>query len=308
MKKIRKILITGSSGMIGTRLFEKLLEEKYEVIGFDKKPNIWNSELNKLTIKGDLLRQKDIDKIRERFDLIVHLAANPYVYNSVINPDLAKENVDMTYNILEFARQKKIGKIIFSSSREVYGNLKGKTDFNEKDIDITRCESPYAASKISAETLIYAFSKCYKINYIIFRLSNVYGMYDNSERFVPILLRDMNKNKEIYIYGKNKFLAFTYIDDCIGGIVKGIENFSKAKNNVFNLAGRNSSNLFKLAQTLKRNLQSKSKIIIKNIRTGEVISFTADISKIKKILLWSPKYSIKLGVEKTINWYKINLK
>lgn len=122
--KTEKILITGSSGTIGTRLFEKLLEQKYKVIGFDKKSNIWRKSLNGLTIKGDLLKKEDIEKIPKDINLIVHLAANARVYDSVLSPDLALENIVSTYNILNFSRKNKVGKIIFSSSREIYGNRK----------------------------------------------------------------------------------------------------------------------------------------------------------------------------------------
>ncbi|MCH7759651.1 NAD-dependent epimerase/dehydratase family protein, partial [Patescibacteria group bacterium] len=87
MTKKQKILITGSSGTIGTRLFEKLLEKNYDIIGFDKKPNIWHKKLNKLTIKGNLLDINDIKKIPANIDLIIHLAANARVYDLVVDPD-----------------------------------------------------------------------------------------------------------------------------------------------------------------------------------------------------------------------------
>ena len=79
-----KILITGSSGTIGTRLFEKLLENNYEVVGFDKKENKWHENLNKLTVVGDLLKKEDIEKIPSDIDLIIHLAANARVYDLVM--------------------------------------------------------------------------------------------------------------------------------------------------------------------------------------------------------------------------------
>lgn len=122
--KICNILITGSSGTIGTRLFEKLLENNYKVVGFDKKENKWQESLNKMTIRGDLLKKEDIGKIPKNIDLIIHLAANARVYDLVLEPDLALENVVSTYNILEFARKSKVNKIIFLSSGETYRNRK----------------------------------------------------------------------------------------------------------------------------------------------------------------------------------------
>ena len=306
MKVIKKILITGSSGTIGTRLFEKLLERGNKVVGFDKRPNIWHLGLDKLTIRGNLLNQKDINKIPVNYDLIVYLAANPYVHNSVLNPDLAKENMDMTYNILEFARRKKIKNFIFSSSREIYGNKEGKSPFKEKDVSIALSESPYAATKIGAEALIYAFSKCYGINYIVFRLSNVYGKYDCSDRFFPQMIRRMNKNQDVYIYGKDKFLDFTYIDDCTEGIISGIEKLPKVNNNTFNIATGKGCKLTKVARLLKDSLGSKSKIIVKPSQRGEVIKFIADISKARKELDYRPRYSLQRGIKLTLNWYLKN--
>lgn len=298
----KKILITGSSGTIGTRLFEKLLEKGYHVTGFDKKPNIWHSHLNKLTITGNLLNKEDIDKLPADFDLVIHLAANARVYDLVVSPDLALENIVATYNILEFCRNKNIKNFIFSSSRETYGNRE-KTIAGEKDVDIRLCESPYAASKISDEALIYSYSKCYGLNYIIFRLSNVYGMYDQSNRFMPLIIGKMQKDKNADIFGKDKVLDFTYIDDCIQGIIKGMENFAKAKNNVFNIGSARGDNLVNVAGIIKNKLSSKSKISVKNNRPGEVVKYIADISKAKKLLGYKPEYNIESGLNSTVDWY-----
>ena len=300
--KTKKFLITGSSGTIGTRLFEKLLEKNYNVIGFDKNHNKWRGNLNKFTIIGDLLKKEDIAKIPNDIDMIVHLAANPRVYDLVVKPDLALENVVTTYNVLEFARKNKVKRVIFPSSREVYGNKKEMVS-KETDVDIERCESPYAASKISDEALIYSFSKCYGINYIVCRFSNVYGMYDESERFIPLILRKMKKNKNIEIFGKDKVLDFTYIDDCVEGIIKCIEKFDNVKNNTFNIAFGKGSKLIDVTKLIKKNLQSKSRILLGKNRQGEVVRFVADISKAKKMLGYEPKYNLKDGVKLTIDWY-----
>jgi UDP-glucose 4-epimerase len=302
MNKFKKILLTGSSGTIGTRLFEKLLERGYNVTGFDKKENIYSPTLNKFTIIGDLLKSKDIKKIKGNFDLVIHFAANARVYKLVINPALAMENIVSTYNILEFSRKNNIKKFIFSSSREVYGNREEIVS-REKDLDIHLCESPYSASKISDEALIYSFSKCYGINYIIFRFSNVYGMYDQSDRFVPLMIRKMRENKDIYIFGKDKVLDFTYIDDCVAGVIRGIEKFSKVKNRTLNLATGKGCNLLEVAEIIKLYLGSNSRINIGDNRIGEVARYIADISKIKKELSYKPKYSIKKGIESSLNWY-----
>src|SRR3989338_2615444 len=304
--KTKKVLITGSSGTIGTRLFEKLLEKNYNVIGFDKNHNKWRGNLNKFTIIGDLLKKEDIAKIPNDIDMIVHLAANPRVYDLVVKPDLALENVVTTYNVLEFARKNRVKRVIFSSSREVYGNKKEMVS-KETDVDIERCESPYAASKISDEALIYSFSKCYGIDYIVCRFSNVYGMYDESERFIPLMIRKLKKNGDVEIFGKEKILDFTYIDDCVGGVIGCIEKFDNVKNNVFNIASGKGTKLIDVAKIIKKNVNSKSRILIGNNRPGEVVGYIANISKAKKLLEYMPKTSIHEGVKKSINWYRNNV-
>jgi nucleoside-diphosphate-sugar epimerase len=303
--KINKILITGSSGMIGTRLFEKLLEKGCKVVGFDKNLNIWQPKLNKLTIKGNLLNEKDIDLLPKDFDLVIHLAANARVYNLVVNPDLAFENIATTYNILRFSHNNKINNFMFSSSREVYGN-KASAVSKEADVDINLCESPYTASKISGEALVYGFSRSYGMDYIVFRFSNVYGMYDRSDRFVPLVIDKIRKNQQIDIFGKDKSLDFTYIDDCINGIVSTIEKFSKVRNNTINIASGQGEKLIDVAKLIKKYLNDSSKINIKANRPGEVIRYTADISKAKKLLNYKPKYLIEAGLIKTIKWYNKN--
>lgn len=296
------ILITGSSGTIGTRLFEKLLEQDYKVIGFDKKQNQWDSELNKLTIKGDLLQEKDLKKIPKNIDLIIHLAANARVYNSVLNPILALENMVMTYHILEFARKKNIPRFILASSREVYGN-RGESISSEDEVNIYLSESPYSAMKIGAEALVYAYRKCFSIRDIVLRFSNVYGRYDTSDRFVPLMIKKMRKNQDVSIYGEDKVLDFTYLDDCVNGIIKSVMLFSKAQNNTLNIASGKGYTLVEAAQFIKEFLGSKSKIHIKANRKGEVVQFIADLSKVKSILGYKPKYSIQTGLKESVKWY-----
>lgn len=296
------ILITGSSGTIGTRLFEKLLEQDYEVIGFDKKQNNWHPELNQRTIKGDLLREHDLKKLPKNIDLIIHLAANARVHNSVLNPIIALENIEITHRILEFARKQNISRFVFSGSREIYGNKK-KSISSEDEVNIRLAESPYAATKIGAEALIYAYKKCFDMQYIVLRLSNVYGRYDISDRFVPTLIQKMRKNQDVEIYGKEKVLDFTYIDDCVSGITKSVEHFSQVQNSVLNIASGEGHSLVEVANIIRELLGSKSKVQIKPNRKGEVVRFIADISKAKSQLGYKPKYSIRIGLKASVDWY-----
>jgi UDP-glucose 4-epimerase len=303
---MKKILITGSSGTIGTRLGEKLLNLGYEIMGVDWKKNKWHKNLEKRTIHLDL-RNKNLvlKKLPKKVDLIIHLAANARVYELVKNPDLARDNMITTYNILEYSRINKIKNIIFASSREVYGNTK-KAKHKEEDVKIENCESPYSASKISGEALIHSYHKCFGINYVIIRFSNVYGMYDESDRVIPLFIRKAIKNENLVVFGKDKILDFTYIDDAVEGVIKVIKGFNKVKNNTFNIATGKGTKILFVAQLIKKFLNSKSRIIIKQNRPGEVVKYIADISKAKKLLNYEPRTDIIEGIKKTIEWYNRN--
>ncbi|MGC9046709.1 MAG: NAD-dependent epimerase/dehydratase family protein [Minisyncoccia bacterium] len=302
--KIKKILITGSSGTIGTRLSEKLLDLKYDVIGVDWKKNKWLKEIDKRTIHIDLRNKKLVfEKLPKDVDLIIHLAANARVYELVKNPELAKDNMIITFNILEYARVHNIKNIIFASSREVYGNTQ-KIKHKEEDARIENCESPYSASKLLGEALIHSYHKCFGINYVIVRFSNVYGMYDESDRVIPLFIRKALENESLIVFGKEKVLDFTYIDDVVEGVIKIIQKFGKIKNNTFNIATGKGPKIFGLAKLIKEFLHSKSKIIIKNNRKGEVVKYIADISKAKKLLNYQPRIDIINGTKRSIEWYQ----
>jgi len=305
--KIKKILVTGSSGTIGTRLCEFLLENKYTVVGVDCKQNKWSKKIQDITLNIDLRNKEDVlTKIPKDVDLVIHLAANARVYNLVVDPSLARDNFEIMFNVLEYTRINNIKKVMFSSSREVYGNSK-KTLNRENDVRINNCESPYTASKIGGEVLVQAYQRCYDINFIIFRFSNVYGMYDDSDRIIPLFIKLCKDNKDLIIYGEDKLLDFTYIDDVIFGILLCINKFDEIKNNIFNLASGEGTSLLDVANLIRTSLKVNNKIKIRNNRVGEVINYVANISKFSK-LGYNPKTNIMTGINKFIKWYSLNLK
>ena len=304
---MKKILVTGSSGTIGTRLCEKLIAKGFNIVGVDKEPNKWNKAIDKLTINLDLRNKEGVmSNLPTDFDLVIHLAANARVYNLVVDPSLARDNFEILFNMLEFTRVNNIKRVIFSSSREVYGNS-DKLIHNEEEAYVKNCESPYTASKVGGEALIHSYNQCFGINFIIFRFSNVYGMYDGSDRVIPLFIELAKEGKDLIIFGKEKQLDFTYIDDCINGIITSIEKFEEIKNDVFNLSCGKGTTLLELAQLIKEFLKSESKIVLKENRTGEVVKFIADISKAKIKFGYDPSITIVEGVKKSIEWYNKNM-
>jgi len=302
-QEIQKILVTGSSGTIGTRLCELLLEQEYSIVGFDREPNKWNAEIEEKTIRGDLRETASLADIPKDIDCIIHLAANARVYKLVENPQLAQDNVETTFNILDFARQHNISRFLFGSSREVYGNS-DKAVHEESELSVERCEAPYTASKIAGESLVHAFQQCYGIDFVILRFSNVYGMYDDTDRLIPLFFQLAKEDKELIVFGKEKLLDFTYIDDAVSGVIKAIEKFSDAKNDTYNIATGAGTPITRVAEYMKALLKSDSQIVVKTNRPGEVVQFIANISKAKEKLGYDPQISIEDGLRQTVQWYE----
>jgi nucleoside-diphosphate-sugar epimerase len=305
-----KILVTGSSGTIGTRLTETLLDMGHTVVGADWEPCKWQKRVEELRIDIDLRDAKQYGKLPTDVDMIIHLAANARVYELVENPDRALDNCIDTFNMLEFARKHGIKRMMFASSRETYGNihLPDGQKYDEGKAHFMTCESPYTASKIAGEALFEAYKRCYKIETVIVRFSNVYGMYDDSIRVVPLYFRNAKANLPLKVFGKDKCLDFTYIDDAVQGVTKIITNWEKAKNGTYNLAYGQGTTILHLAEEMKRLLKSDSPIEIGTARTGEVTHYIADISKAQKTFGYAPETPFSEGVKKSVEWYSKHTK
>ncbi len=302
-----KILVTGSSGMVGTYLCRQLLREGHEVVGVDWKPNKWNKEVGAVTINIDLRdKARVLSVFPNDIDIIVHLAANTRVHDLVLNPSLARDNFETLFNILEYARESGIKRFMFASSREVYGSTSHNIHF-EDETQIKNCESPYAASKISGEAIIYSYQQCYGIDFCIFRYSNIYGMYDKSNRVVPLFIKNCKIGENLIIFGKDKILDFTYITDAVDGTVLLLNKFDTVKNEIYNLATGYGVSLFELAKLIKAEMNSDSRICVRSSRIGEVAKDIADISKIKAVVEYTPKIFIREGIKKSIEWYQDNV-
>src|SRR3989339_792253 len=170
-------------------------------------------------------------------------------------------------------------------------------------VRVENCESPYTASKIAGEALVESYRRCYGMETVIVRFSNVYGMYDDSERVVPLFIRQTKKNEPLVVFGKDKSLDFTYIDDAVDGLLLILKNFAKANGQTINLAFGEAHPIMELAELIKKLMGSTSAITAKDSRTGEVTRYTADISKARTILGFDPKVPFAEGVKKSVEWY-----
>jgi len=280
-----------------------LLESGYSVLGTDIRSNPWNRSIDELTIIADLCRKEDLERLPADVDMIIHLAANARVYNLVVDPALARDNFEMLFNILEFCRRHSVPGFLFSSSREVYGNS-DHTVRTETDASVLDCESPYTASKIGGEALVHAYHRCYGMDFIITRFSNVYGMYDTSDRVIPLFIRLTREDQDLIVYGKEKLLDFSYIDDTVEGIMTCIKKFPEVKNEVFNIASGRSIPILDIAHLIRDSMGKKNRIIIRENRTGEVLRSVIDITKANKNLGYEPRVPIEEGIARSITWYQ----
>lgn len=306
-----RVLITGSSGQIGTNLGLRLQREGHFVFGVDIRPNTWTDEIE--TLLQDLSTpyrnfESGIGQAAypPNLDAVVHLAAHAKVHELVQHPDRAVENVTMTFNVLEFCRRNRVP-IIFSSSREVYGDIH-RYITEESHADFAFTESPYSASKIAGEAFVYSYAQCYDLPYLVFRFSNVYGRYDNDlermERVIPLFIRKIRNGEPITVYGKDKTLDFTYVDDCVDGICRGIELLvsKRDRDHTINLAYGQGSTLLDMAGYIGETLGVSPNITVEPSRVGEVTHYVANIGKARALLNYNPQTLLKDGIAKAVAW------
>jgi nucleoside-diphosphate-sugar epimerase len=302
-----RILITGSSGQIGTNLGLQLLAGGHEVLGMDKRPNTWTDaiEMDKVDLVA-VGRGVQSWEPPWKPDCIVHLAAWAKVHQLVREPEKALENVEMAFAALEIARATG-APIVFGSSREVYGDIhRHITD--EAMADFVVAESPYSASKIAGEAFFYSYARCYGIRHLVFRFSNVYGRYDNDldrmERVIPLFVRAIEAGEPIRVFGREKMLDFTYVDDCVRGVAAGITALvgESIGNATVNLAYGQGQTLHDLVNLIELALDKEATVTYEPSLTGEVTRYVADISKARDLLEYAPAVPLSLGIKKYVAW------
>jgi UDP-glucose 4-epimerase len=207
---------------------------------------------------------------------------------------------------LEFCRQNGLP-IIFSSSREVYGDIH-RYITEESHADFAFTESPYSASKIAGEALIYSYAQCYDLRYLVFRFSNVYGRYDNDlarmERVIPLFIRKIHRRQPITIFGAEKVLDFTYVDDCVDGVRRGIDLLVSGcdANQTINLAYGQGNSLVTMAQYIGEAMGVTPAIDVQPSRTGEVTRYIANIGKATTLLGYRPQTPLREGIAQAVAW------
>jgi UDP-glucose 4-epimerase len=300
-----RVLVTGSSGQIGTNVALALLQRGAQVHGLDKRPNPWTEAIPTTVCDLTLVPPGRLP-VEGRFDVCLHLAAHAKVFELVENPQRALENLVMAFHVLEYCRQTRTP-IVFGSSREVYGDITRHIT-EESEADFVVAESPYSASKIAAEAFIYSYRECYDLPYLVFRFSNVYGRFDcdteRMERVIPLFIRRIAAGQPVTVYGREKVLDFTWIDDCVDGVLRGLDLLVQGRVNheTINLACGQGSTLVDLVNLIGLALRKKPQVRYEPARPGEVTRYVADISKARALLGYEPRTPLTAGVPMAIEW------
>ena len=320
---MKKIIVTGGLGFIGSNLIDLLIKKNFSVINIDKisySSNFYNLKEYNNSNKYKFIRcnigERKFKKILFKYKpiCIFNLAAETHVDRSIDNPEhFVQSNIVGVYKLLEYFKeysQKFTSKLIHISTDEVYGDiLKGRTSekypYNPS--------SPYAASKAASDHLVQSYVRTYKIPAIITNCSNNYGPKQHPEKLIPKLIYNILNNKPLPIYGKGlNSREWIFVKDHCEALIK---IFKKGKiGNFYNIGSNKNLTNLKVCEHLisvaKKNsiLGTKVKINFIKDRPGHDIRYALNSNKIKKELNWKPRINFKEGIKLTFDWYNKNRK
>ncbi len=323
---MKKIIVTGGSGFIGTNLVNFFIKKKYFVINLDKltySSNKFNDKIrnkkNYKLIKIDINNKTKLIKILRRYDprAIFNLAAETHVDRSIDGPkNFIHTNINGTFNLLEalrFVQKKQVKpKLIHISTDEVYGDI--KKGIRSKEDHRYEPSSPYSASKASADHLVKSYIRTYKLNAVISNCCNNYGPYQFPEKLIPKIITNIFNNKELPIYAKGEnSREWVHVEDHCAALLK---LYLKGKNGEsYNIGtGENLRNIdlvkkiIKICKNMEIKIGNKTKIKYVKDRPGHDFRYALDNKKIYKFLKWKSKIKLNDGLKNTIVWYLNNKK
>ena len=318
---MKKIIVTGGLGFIGSNLIDLLLKKNFFVINIDKatySSNYYNVKEFKRSKKYKFIK---LDIKNRKFENILlkykpsgvfNLAAETHVDRSIDNPDsFIQSNIVGVYNLLEsfknFSKKNK-SKLIHISTDEVYGDiLSGRSDEKYP----YQPSSPYAASKAASDHLVSSYVRTYNLPAIVTNCSNNYGPKQHPEKLIPKLIYNIFNNKPLPIYGKGtNSREWIYVMDHCEALIKVFLRGKKGE--FYNIGSNKNLNNLQVTKELLKNtrksikLGNKVKINFVKDRPGHDIRYAINSNKIKKKLGWRPKTNFSKGIKLTLDWYLKN--
>jgi dTDP-glucose 4,6-dehydratase len=314
---MNRILVTGGAGFIGSNFVRMVLSEHPDclVVNLDKLTyagNLGNltefmEHKNHKFVKGDICDGILIERIitEHNIEAIINFAAESHVDRSITEPKIFIEtNIVGTLTLLEAARDKKLKKFVQISTDEVYGALGPEGQFTEQTP--LSPNSPYSASKASADLLVGAFGHTWGIPYNITRCSNNYGPYQFPEKLIPLMINNALNNRELPVYGDGLYVRdWLYVYDHCTAVWQVLQNAPTGE--IYNIGGCNEKANLEVIHLILDRL-GKPKSLIKHVtdRPGHDRRYAIDASKIIKELGWKPSVSFEEGINKTMDWYLQN--
>ncbi len=315
---MKRFIVTGGYGFIGSSLIKLLLKKKFSVLNLDKlsysaqKYNLKDVKSKNYSFKKvDINNKQEIIKILKKYKPhgIFNLAADTHVDRSIEGSfNFIKNNILGVYNLLEAIKDyNKKTRLIHISTDEVYGDIKDPLKSSE-NFPYTP-SSPYSASKASSDHLVNAYVRTYKIDAVISNCSNNYGPRQYPEKLIPKIIYNILNNKPLPIYSKGKNLReWIFVDDHCEALIK---LFNKGRSGEkYNIgSGIICSNIFlvrkilKIFKNKKIKIGKKVKIIFVKDRPGHDFRYALNSNKIRKNLKWKAKMNLNQGISKTVDWY-----
>ncbi len=315
---MKRFIVTGGYGFIGSNLVRMLLKKKFKVLNIDnlsyaaQKYNLKDIKSNNYKFKRiDINNKKEILKTLKNFkpNAIFNLAADTHVDRSIDNSyNFIKNNILGIYNLLEAIKEyKKKLRLIHISTDEVYGDILGTKRSSEKFAYIP--SSPYSASKASSDHLVTSYVRTFNIDAIITNCSNNYGPRQFPEKLIPKMIYNILNNKPLPIYARGKnSREWIYVDDHCEALIKLF--FKGKKGEKYNIgSGINCNNISIIKKIIeafkKKKIKIGKKVKIKYVqdRPGHDFRYALNSNKIKKSINWRPKISLSKGMLKTVEWY-----
>lgn len=317
---MKKVLVTGADGFIGSHLTEMLVAKGYSVKALVKYNSFnnwgWLEKVNcKKSIEiltGDIRDPHYCKRITKKVDIIFHLAALIAIPYSYISPESYVEtNIKGTLNICQSARENNVSRLVHTSTSEVYGTAK-YVPINEKHP--LQAQSPYSASKIAADAMAISYYNSFDLPVTIARPFNTYGPRQSARAVIPTIITQIAKGKkEINVGDTSTTRDFNYVEDTCRGLILLSES-KKSIGEVVNIGSNTEISIYDTIKLIKKIMISDVKIVVdekrKRPKKSEVFRLRCDNKKLINLVGFKPKVDFKTGLKKTIDWISVpeNLK
>jgi len=313
---MKKILVTGAAGFIGSKVSEMLLEDGYNVIGVDNLNDYYDTRLKLWRLDNlkknnnfkfyqiDIENFNDLKLIFQEHcpEAVINLAARAGVRYSLENPFIyLSTNAGGTLNLLELCKAYNITKFILASTSSLYAGQ--KMPFKE-NLPVNIPISPYAASKKSAEAMAYTYHYLYGIDVAILRYFTFYGPGGRPDMSIFRFIKWIEEGSPLEIFGDgSQERDFTYVDDIARGTINALKPL---RYEIINLGNNNPDKLSTAIELIEKYTGKKARFRYKEFHKADMKATWADIEKAKELLDWQPQVGLEEGIKRTVEWTEDN--